>query len=315
MVSIHQHDPLTRAAIRYGSDKYGGHLYTLIYNEVFAHLRDKQIRLLEIGVGGYEYEKTGGLSLKMWADYFPYAEITGLDIHRKSLSMPPRIKVVHGSQTDESLLATLTAERGPFDIIIDDGSHVVDHQISSFFFLYPKISPNGLYAIEDIQTSFSEALGGHADGADTVFTVASKIALSMHKLEGYRNLPEDDRYTELGRTTHSVSIYRNVVLFRRGTNTYPSNMGLDLANSEASEVFESISAEAAINPSPGSFLSRIDMMIWASRPAEAAALALEAAERYPHDVALFEELVRMMRWAKSEEIAAAFEARLAKLVG
>jgi hypothetical protein len=65
-------DPLTLLAIRHGTDKWGPHFYTPIYHAVFAHLRDRPVRLLEIGVGGYKLRDVGGASLAMWADYFPH---------------------------------------------------------------------------------------------------------------------------------------------------------------------------------------------------------------------------------------------------
>ena len=64
-------DPLTALAIRHGTDKWGPHFYTPVYHELFAHLRDAAVRLLEIGIGGYGYQTVGGASLRMWADYFP----------------------------------------------------------------------------------------------------------------------------------------------------------------------------------------------------------------------------------------------------
>src|SRR5882762_3410482 len=86
-------DALTRLAIKHGTDKWGQHFYTPVYHSLFAHLRDKPIRLLEIGVGGYNFPKVGGASLSMWADYFPQGHILGIDIVEKKLSLGPRIQV------------------------------------------------------------------------------------------------------------------------------------------------------------------------------------------------------------------------------
>jgi 8-demethyl-8-alpha-L-rhamnosyltetracenomycin-C 2'-O-methyltransferase len=80
-------DPLTALAIKYGTDKWGPHFYTPIYHELFSAWRDRPIRLLEIGVGGYGFRKVGGSSLSMWAEYFPRGHITGLDIAPKQLDL------------------------------------------------------------------------------------------------------------------------------------------------------------------------------------------------------------------------------------
>ncbi len=293
-----RHDPLTRLAIRHGSDKFGGHLYTPAYHELLASLRELPIKLLEIGVGGYTYPGAGGLSLRMWADYFPYGTITGLDIHHKDLDLPPRVRVVQGSQVDFALLDRLSADHGPFDVVVDDGSHMVPHAVRTFQHLFPLMAPTGIYIVEDTQTSFKEGAGGRRDGARTIFELAHRLALAMHSLEGY--VPPDATYgdlTAMGRMTASVCLLRNAAVFKRGSNTYPSNFALSFDNAEVVAVYDGIAAEAAANPSPMSSLSRIDMDIWAGRHDRAAAAALEAARRYPDDVPLLHELHRMMEWA------------------
>ena len=77
---------LTALANRYGTDKgtiYGAaHAYTLVYEYLFAPLRDQPINLLEIGLqaGGPEIEVgaidravTNIPSIQMWHEYFPKA--------------------------------------------------------------------------------------------------------------------------------------------------------------------------------------------------------------------------------------------------
>ena len=162
-------DPLTRLAIKHGTDKWGPHFYTPVYHKLFAHLRERPLRLLEIGVGGYEYKKVGGNSLAMWADYFPHAQITGVDIAEKELSLDPRIKVLRGSQDDAVFLGKVCEEHGPFDIVIDDGSHIPKHVVASFGILFPKLADGGIYAIEDVQTAFWPNFGGSIlHGGDTL---------------------------------------------------------------------------------------------------------------------------------------------------
>jgi hypothetical protein len=90
-------------------------------------------------------------------------------------------------------------------------------------------------------------------------------------------------------------------VFQRGANTYPSNHGLDLGNLEVAAVYQSIVAQDALEPTPGSALSRIDMLIWAGRLEEAGAIAAQAASSYPRDEAFLCELVRMMEWAKLDQ--------------
>jgi len=176
-------DPLTKLAIRHGTDKWGPHFYTPIYHELFAHLRDKPVRLLEISVGGYGFRRVGGASLTMWADYFQWGTIIGLDVAEKELNLGPRVTIVQGSQADGVFLAKLAAEHGPFDIVIDDGSHVPEHVTLSFNTLFPALTAEGFYVIEDIQTAFWPQYGGlPADGGHT-FKLAQSILEGLNHVE------------------------------------------------------------------------------------------------------------------------------------
>ena len=302
-------DPLTTIAIRHGSDKYGGHLYTPTYHRLFASIRNDPVRMLEIGVGGYEAERAGGLSLRMWAEYFPNAQITGLDISRKSIDIGDRVQIFQGSQDDPAILKRLVEQRGPFDIVLDDGSHQVRHMLATFAILYPLMTENGIYLIEDTQTSFLPALGGQPSGHGTVFDLAHRLSLAMHALEGFSDPDVTSGLVALGRMTESVSTYRNVSVFRRGANTYPSNMRLSFDNQDVCRVYDGITAAAALDPAPGSSLSRIDMLIWAGRTDEAAKLAVETIERVDEESVLH-EVVRLMEWARAED---AKELAVAKL--
>src|SRR5579859_3440769 len=75
---------LCRLAQIYGSDKWADHWYCEHYQRHFAHLRYKNITLLEIGIGGYADPKSGGRSLRMWRKYFSRGRIYGIDIMDKT---------------------------------------------------------------------------------------------------------------------------------------------------------------------------------------------------------------------------------------
>ena len=153
-------DDLSKSAILYGTDKFGLHDYTPNYFKMFKHLRDKPIKVLEIGVGGYADDDRGGQSLEVWRDFFPKAEITGIDIQKKTMDLGPRVEILQGSQVDPDFLKELVSARGPFDIIVDDGSHRNEHIVESFELLFPTLAPGGIYVAEDVQTSFHPRFGG-----------------------------------------------------------------------------------------------------------------------------------------------------------
>lgn len=153
-------DDLSRLAAKYGTDKFGFHNYTPNYHGVLDRYRGRALRVLEIGVGGYGDADRGGQSLAMWRDYFPQAKVVGIDIQRKDFDLGPRVTILRGSQIDPDFLEGIVREHGPFDIIIDDGSHQNEHVIASFEYLYPTLAAGGTYLIEDVQTAFIPRRGG-----------------------------------------------------------------------------------------------------------------------------------------------------------
>src|SRR4051812_26342689 len=112
----------------HGTDKSTQyHGYTPQYARHFGPRRRSVRSVLEIGVGGTTSREgydtpEGGHSLRMWSRYFPNATIVGVDIHAKSISAP-RVRFEQGDQSDPEFLQRLVHTYGPFDIVIDDGSH------------------------------------------------------------------------------------------------------------------------------------------------------------------------------------------------
>ncbi|MFK7058789.1 CmcI family methyltransferase [Flavobacterium oreochromis] len=83
-----------------------------------------------------------------------------IDIYDKFKLQENRIKIYKGSQVDENLLKGICKEVGEFDLIIDDGSHINDHVIKTFEYLFPRLKKGGYYVIEDTQTSYWKEYGG-----------------------------------------------------------------------------------------------------------------------------------------------------------
>jgi len=123
-----------------------------IYEDYFFPFKNKKINILEIGV----YE---GKSLMIWKDYFPKANIIGLDLLSYNFKIK-RIFTFQGDQTDTKFLLGLIKKFKKFDIIIDDGSHVSKHIIKTFNFLFDYLVDGGLYIAEDLQTSYFPRFGG-----------------------------------------------------------------------------------------------------------------------------------------------------------
>lgn len=91
MSFLYQND-LTKLLPLYHS-KWNPHLFGQHYQEHFAPLRKKKLKILEIGVRGYDDPESDGNSLRMWKHYFPKSMIYGIDIIDKKALEEDRIKI------------------------------------------------------------------------------------------------------------------------------------------------------------------------------------------------------------------------------
>lgn len=137
---------LCKLAVKYGSDRTpstGGHGYTPYYSEIFKGRNPKKI--LEIGIDT-------GRGLRMWREYFPEAEIFGLDGQINLLFNEERIKTFHCDLGNLLSIEAAALKVGEgLDIVFDDGSHVPQHQIDAAKIFVPLLALGGIYIIEDVE--------------------------------------------------------------------------------------------------------------------------------------------------------------------
>ncbi len=202
---------LTALAKIYKTDKWGYHFYTPIYESWFKRLRHKPIRLLEIGVGGYAKPHHGGDSLRMWKRYFYKGKIIGLDLYDKSALEESRLKLYQGDQCDAELLMNLSAKEGPFDIIIDDGSHVQSHIVSSFEALFPLMPSGGIYVVEDTQTSYWPKFEGSTSEMEKVPSAMNYFIQRVHAINRGEWLGDESRPDIPDQGIASVAFYHNLI--------------------------------------------------------------------------------------------------------
>jgi cephalosporin hydroxylase len=148
-------------------DKGSWHRYDRIYEPLFSPLRDKPIRLLEIGV-------LKGASVKAWLEYFPQAHVVAVDTFMRvpaeavAVLLNPRVSWYRCD-------STLTAPKvEPVDIIIDDGCHSAKAQLATFKNYSPLLKAGGMYFIEDVK-DFKEFGGLPARHHDTKQQPDSKL--------------------------------------------------------------------------------------------------------------------------------------------
>lgn len=148
------------------SSKY--HNYTPVYEYYFEPLRDKEIVLLELGIGNIESANREGESLKGWCEYFYNGSCYAIDNSLVNVERTPRSFLC--DQTDKEGLENLIEGFGNPDIVVDDCSHLREPTIKSFEILFPLLKSGGMYCIEDVVApSYWPSWGGHQTIFDSGF--------------------------------------------------------------------------------------------------------------------------------------------------
>ena len=218
---------LLKLASLSGTDKWGAHWYAAHYARHFQPLRRKKITLLEIGIGGYDQPEAGGGSLRMWRRYFPKGLIVGLDYYDKTPHAEKRIRIYQGDQSDEKLLRRIVAEIGRPDIVVDDGSHLNRHVLKTFEVLFPLLADDGIYAIEDVQSSYWPGAGGSSDdllAAPTSMCLCKRLADGLNHAEFIKPSYVPSYYDQ---HVTAVHFYHNLVFIQKGRNDEGSNVVRD----------------------------------------------------------------------------------------
>jgi SAM-dependent methyltransferase len=173
-----------------------------------------KLRILEIGV------QHGG-SLQMWRRFFgPKATIFGIDIDPTCKRFEEdgcQIRI--GDQSSATFLASVIAEMGGVDIVIDDGSHIASHQVASFKALFPVLAPGGIYICEDLHTAYWDGWEGGYKRPGTFIEVAKDMVDHMH--EWYASVQTDLSPMGLKKSLLGVSFYDSVVVIEKGPKQRP----------------------------------------------------------------------------------------------
>lgn len=183
-----------------------------LYDRHFAPYRHSKLTFLEIGV------QNGG-SAELWRKYFgPEAVIFGIDVDpacANNVTPPNQVRI--GSQADPAFLKSLLAEMGPPDIVLDDGSHVSEHQRTSFEVLFPALKEGGLYVIEDTHSSYwpGRQHGGFGRRG-TAIEFVKRMIDDMHGW--YHKHPTlTSAKTEVG----GIHIYDSIIFIEKSRRTAP----------------------------------------------------------------------------------------------
>jgi SAM-dependent methyltransferase len=152
---------MCRVMTKWGSDKGRPNNYTPAYSALFKEHRDQPLRVFELGLGTNNPDAPSnmgmfgapGASLRGWRQLFPHALVYGADIDRGILFQEDRINTFYCDQLDQSSIRELWSHpdlQGGADIIIEDGLHTFQANISFLEASLDHLRPGGIYVTEDI---------------------------------------------------------------------------------------------------------------------------------------------------------------------
>lgn len=191
--------------------------YFDIYDECLVPLRD-WLASTSTAPGVLEIGSAYGGSLIAWKSFFGDSSVVcGLDVAPKELNFhDPQIKIVVGSQTDETSLHAAVGTLPNLHLVIDDGSHVGRHQKRSFEFLWPKLAYGGLYIVEDLHTAFwKEYEGGIFRRRKSSFIdYAKRLVNIQHSHYSSRRRNRFER-SYICDSIFSISFFDSIVVIRK----------------------------------------------------------------------------------------------------
>jgi hypothetical protein len=161
------HTPLCDIMSRHGSDKGPNpvrgewHNYTQVYHELFKERVEDTLTVFELGLGtnnlsirsNMGINGVPGASIRGWKEYFTNSQIFGADIDRNILFTEDRIQTVYCDQTNPSVIRHMWTHLPDMDIIIEDGLHVFEANVTFFENSIHKLKQKGIYVIEDVETN------------------------------------------------------------------------------------------------------------------------------------------------------------------
>ncbi|HVE23015.1 MAG TPA: class I SAM-dependent methyltransferase [Acidocella sp.] len=224
---------------KFGTDKSSVyHDYLRVYERFFRHLRNEPLKILEVGV-------FNGASLKVWEEYFPNSRIVGADIDettRRFAGGRVEIEIIDQSNLED--LVRLGVRHGPFDIIIDDGSHIWDHQITTLRTLFPFLKDGGIYVVEDLETNYGPYVANYRGRAAFSCVEYLKRLVDYRVADNYLDITaEEDAFLRTyGRSVFAITFVKHLCLLEKQVQVRTTNVSLTETDTSRTAVPVSITA-------------------------------------------------------------------------
>lgn len=193
--------------------------YFNIYDNHFKRFIGKKPTILEIGV-------FKGGSLEMWNNYFDSdCFIYGIDINPECKKIPQKLNVSNiqidiGDQEDKNFWKQYLVDKPKFDIIIEDGGHTMNQQITTYEQVIDHVSDNGIYLCEDLHTSYWDNFGGGYMKSNTFIEYSKKFIdmLNYYHIRNPDNTLKENKqkYQKFRNNIKSVHYYDSIIVLEKG---------------------------------------------------------------------------------------------------
>lgn len=187
------------------STKWSG--YFDVYDRHLLRFIGRSPRILEVGI-------LGGGSLEMWKKYFGAGtKVFGVDADPNcSHYADENVSIFLGDQGDPLFWETFFADNGTFDIMIDDGGHQMQQQVTTLESAFPFLNDGGIYVTEDTHTSYWDQWGGSFRGATTFMNYAKGLTDLVNRQHFDKsNIENWKPYEDL----YGVSFYNSMVVIEK----------------------------------------------------------------------------------------------------
>ena len=189
------------------STKWTG--YFDVYERHLAKFVGKAPKILEIGV-------LGGGSIELWLKYFGEGtQVIGVDIDTRCLAYKyeGNAQVIMGDQSNPAFWDEFLDKNTDFDIIIDDGSHIMEHQILTLQKTFPHLKTGGVYICEDTHTSYWPKWNGEYDKKGTFLDYSKYLTDIMNQQHFQQKM--DPAVLKTFENLYSTAFYNSMVVLEK----------------------------------------------------------------------------------------------------
>lgn len=189
------------------STKWSG--YFDVYEKHVSKFIGKAPKILEIGV-------LGGGSIELWLEYFGEGtKVIGVDIDERCLSYKYNgdAQIVMGDQNSVDFWQNFLSKNSDFDIIIDDGSHIMAHQVTTLQQTFPHLREGGVYICEDTHTSYWPNWSGDYGKEDTFLSYSKSVTDIVNQQHFKAKI--DEKVLKTFNNLYSVAFYNSMVVLEK----------------------------------------------------------------------------------------------------